>query len=423
MEYVGSGTSHTRILNIAATEDKEINKLINGYFSSLQDKNNHKFSLLYNAFTEKDFGRKFKEFYKSSLHTIHADSGGLQLITQGKTITDALKYQVYKNQAESSDIAMSFDEIPIGVVGERSGRNDTTNRFFDKDRLEHFARLSGKNLKRQIEVFQEEKTTSKPLLIAQGNDYDSYMFWVEYLLKELPDEYKKSIGGIAMGAAALGTGILEDMERAVYSAQLPLDMEEPYIHILGVGSIRRLLPYIALAHSGYFPKNLHLSYDSTTHTSGLSVGIFFIDDANLSINRNFSIDYETIFRNVNEYYNLDKLGINVKSFHEMVNSNSSFYMKNNVIDKDKMILYYNSLMGFICSSVANFTNTINNSLTSEKKLLKIAHKAKVSRDIGMLLGVKNIDDFLKWKSTHSFATRSQRISADKPTSLDSFFGE
>ena len=57
--------------------------------------------------------------------------------------------------------------------------------------LEHYSRETGKNIKRQIEIFLEEKSSSKPMIIAQGNCYETYMYWVEYVLKEIPSSYYK----------------------------------------------------------------------------------------------------------------------------------------------------------------------------------------------------------------------------------------
>ena len=424
LEYVASGTSHTRILASAVMESTEAIELINSYFTDLNGKNNHKFSLLFNAFTEKDFGPKFKEHYAKSLYTIHADSGGLQIITQGKTITPNLKTSVYRTQAKCSDIAMCFDEIPIGIVGDRSDRNDTTGRYFDKDNLGFYAKTTGINIKSQIELFLEEKSSAKPMIIAQGNDYDSYMYWVEYILKEIPPSYLPYIGGIAMGGAALGTGVLEDMERAAYSTNLPFQMEEPYVHILGVGSVRRLLPYIALSHSGFFPKNLHLSYDSTTHTSGVSIGLYYYKKA-ISLGRDYKQHYNSynaIYNDINDKYNLAGKGIDLMMFHESINSNSSYYNDrvNNNIDKDKMMLYYHCLLGFVSSSISNFTKKINQCLKSKDYLIKIADENKVYSDINSLLNIDTIDKFLKWKNANSSSIKSKRIQNERPQTLDGF---
>jgi hypothetical protein len=422
IEYVASGTSHTRILATAVFENPDVIDVINSYFSDLNGKNGHQFSLLFNAFTEKDFGKKFVDHYKKSIYTIHADSGGLQIITQGKTITPELKDNVYKVQANYSDVAMCFDEIPITVVGESSDRNDTSGRIFDKDNLEQYARLTGKNIKRQIEVVLNEKSTAKPMIIAQGNCYETYMSWVEYILKEIPSSYYQHIGGIAMGAAALGTGPLEDIERAAYATQLPFQMDEPYIHILGVGSIRRLLPYLALARSGYYPKNIHLSYDSTTHTSGVSMGLYYLDGG-MSITRSFSEDYITIYNDINSKYNFIGKGIDVYRFYEMINQNSSYYYLDNkreTVDKEKMLLYYHNLIGYICSSISNFTYTINKCIKSESKLLSVAHKNKVSREINSLLNMRDLNDFKEWYNVFGNSTKSKRIK-DSIATLDNLF--
>lgn len=425
IEYVASGASHTRILANAVLENPEVIKVINDYFVDMNGKNNHKFSLLFNAFTEKNFGKVFKELYAKSLYTIHADSGGLQIITQGKTITPELKDEVYRTQARSSDIAMCFDEIPIGIVGETSDRNDTSGRFFDKDNLEQYARETGKNIKRQIEIFLEEKSTSKPMIIAQGNCYETYMYWVEYLLKEIPKNYHKHIGGIAMGAAALGTGPLEDIERAAYATKLPFQMDEPYIHILGVGSIRRMLPYIALKHSGYYPDNLHLSYDSTTHTSGVSMGLYY-KDGGMSVTRHLDQKYHIIYNDINEKYNIASKGINIDLFHKMINANSEYYFdrKNDTIDKEKMLMYYTNLLGYICSSISNFTQTIDHCIQDKKYFVEtIARKNKVEHDINVLMQQKSVEDIVKWLNEAKGLIKSKRISDKAPQTLDSFFGD
>ena len=100
LEYVVSGTSYMRLTNPKIINDPEnvytVNKLMKDI---VQDKNSHDFSMLYNACTESGFGEKF-QVYKDSCKYIHADSGGLQVVTQGKQLTDELKDKVYENQAK-----------------------------------------------------------------------------------------------------------------------------------------------------------------------------------------------------------------------------------------------------------------------------------------------------------------------------------
>src|SRR5574343_1651308 len=103
LEYVASGCNYTRLPNPGAYELPDNLRFIEAVFRGLQSidgKDNHKFSLLYNAYTEKHFGVAFKKFYREWLHTIHADSGGLQMVTRGLTPTAQLKSEVYELQAK-----------------------------------------------------------------------------------------------------------------------------------------------------------------------------------------------------------------------------------------------------------------------------------------------------------------------------------
>ena len=118
-EYVGSGTSYFKLMYEESYRPENL-EVFAATYGSLNNQHEHKISLLYNAFTEKRTGPRLKEHYAKHLHTIHADSGGLQMITLGKTITDELKEDVYANQALNSDVAMCFDLIPVVVLSERT---------------------------------------------------------------------------------------------------------------------------------------------------------------------------------------------------------------------------------------------------------------------------------------------------------------
>lgn len=423
LEYVASGTSHIKLNHSIVSASSELVDLNNSYFESLNDKNNHKFSLLFNAFIERSFGEIFKNNYSNHVHSIHADSGGLQIITQGKTVTSELKNEIYKTQAKYSDVAMCFDEIPITTSSKSSGRNDTLNKFFDKENLEYCAKETGKNIKRQIEVVLEENSTTKPMLISQGNCYDSYMKWVECVLSEIPTDYHKHIGGIAMGAAALGTGFLEDIERAAYATKLPFQMKEPHIHILGVGSIRRLMPYIALSRSGYYPSNLHISYDSTTHTAGANMGLFYSKEGTVQFNRVFSNDYVKMYNDINSKYNIADKGVDVRTFHTILNSNTSYYKNESteVIDNNKMLMYHNTIMAYVSSSISNFTSRINSILESEESFMDLSIKNKIILEMQYIANnVKTLDDFNYWRKIYGSDTKSNRIKTSS-ANIESFF--
>lgn len=425
LEYVGSGTSHTKILNSKLLAEPEVLGIVRDMFQYLDGLNGHRFSLLYNAFIEKHFGQKITDNYKDVIYNLHADSGGLQIITQGKKITPELKEKVYRVQARHSDIAMCFDEIPINMLRETSDRNDTSGRFFDRENMEHYARLTGQNIERQIQIFIEEKSTSKPMIIAQGNCYDTYMKWVEYILEEIPLEHQKYIGGIAMGAAALGTGILEDIERAAYATKLPFEMEHPHIHILGVGSLKRLMPYLSLVHSGYYPEDIAISYDSTTHTQGPTMGTYYKNGlVNIRGVKATSLLLEEIYDDMNKKFKIVDFGVTSgEHLYQMIRTPTTYFLDEEVVDIKNMRAYYCNHIGYIASSIANFTKDVNQCIQSEALLLNSAYKNKVQKEISSLLTIKDLEDFMYWMKKFGGETKSNRIESQKPSTLDSFFGD
>lgn len=411
LHYIASGTSYMRLHSKRNTSEGPENA---SYISNLlarvkSSSRNHEFGLLYNAFTEPSFGEKFT--YLKGYDHVHADSGGLQIITQGKTITDDLKDQVYKNQAKYSQLGMCFDEIPIGTLNATSGRNDVNNRWFKPEEMEHYARATGKNIKRQIEIFHEQDSSCKPILIAQGNCYDTYLKWVDYVLDEIPTSDHKYIGGVAMGAAALGTGPLEDIERAFIFSQLPMD--KSHLHILGVGASRRMLPYMVFMQNGSYD-GVTVSYDSTTHTSGVELGLFYLSSREtLSFTRKFDRDYETLYNEVSTLGTLD--GIDVKAFHEIMNYGYTRYVEE--LGK-KDFDYMRVRTSFTVKSIMNFVAYMDDLYESKQAVLNAAIESKMHGPIKHLYDVKTKQDWDYWLSHFSRAVKSNRVKSGELSALD-----
>lgn len=406
LEYILSGTSYTRVH--AAMDRQDVMTLANTLFGEVGKSTNHKFGLLYNAFTEPGFGKNLQQF---SVDSVHADSGGLQIITQGLNATPDIKDKIYRNQASHADLGMCFDEIPIKTTGLTSGRNDTTNRFFDPENLEAMARATGKNIHRQIDVFLEEKSKCKPILIAQGNCYDTYMKWTEFILKEIPKSKHKYIGGIAMGGAALGTGSLEDIERAFFFTQLPF--EKSHLHILGVGSAKRLLPYLMFIKNGMYD-GVSVSYDSTTHSSGIELGNYFNAAGMLPFSRSFNNVYEIMLADCRRL-----TGINVKAdeFFKILNIGKTKYIEQGGDD----FLFYAVRLSTIVGSVANFCRYIDSLLENTKAFDKFVASDKNLTPIKNLVDVKDIQSYNHWKASVGRYVKSNRIAASQPASLEEFF--
>ena len=280
LEYVASGTSFMRLANPSVSNNPALIKLINDIFHQFfDDQPGHTFSLLYNAWTESNFGERLSDF-KPSIHNLHADSGGLQMITLAHNIPKGtnmseLREEVYAEQARWADVGMCFDEIPVITTG-ISDRNDTSNRYFDRENRHKYAQQTADNVKRQIEVFKATNSKCKPFMICQGGDLETYLEWINTILETVPKDDHSHIGGVAMGGAALGTGPLEDIQKAFFASQVPIRDENGklHLHILGVGSVARMIPYLIFLQNGLYG-DVHVSYDSTTHTRGVETGLYY----------------------------------------------------------------------------------------------------------------------------------------------------
>ena len=324
-EYVASGLSFLRV-RFKESHSGTTAARLNDIWALLRGKHNHEFSFLYNAFIEKEFGEFFKGVYRGKgVNQIYADSGGLQMITLGKTITPQLKQEVYNNQGSYSDCAMSFDEIPVSLKSTRSSRSDTSSKYFDREKFEWCARESGKNIRDQIETFLKMKSEARPFFIAQGNDLESYVRWTELALEEIPKELHERIGGVALGAVALGTGTLEDCKRAFYYTQLPLSQTTHHFHLLGVGSVSRLLPVIAMQNHPVYQDTL-ISYDSTTHTSGVQMGRYYGPDFQW-------ITPGRLFRDDEGKYQTENGGQGAEDY-KFINADVRKYVKDYIVDDD-----------------------------------------------------------------------------------------
>jgi tRNA-guanine family transglycosylase len=399
-EYVGSGTSYFKLMYEESYRPENMDVFAQTY-GSLNGQHDHKISLLYNAFTERRTGPRLKENYAKYLHSIHADSGGLQIITLGKTITPELKEEIYANQAQNSDIAMCFDMIPVRVLSDRSERLDLENRRFDPSMLESCARETGKNLRRQIDHFDEKKSSARPMLITQGNDYDSYMKWVEYVAAELTPYHIGRIGGIAMGAAALGKGPLEDIKRAFYFTQLPIELESRHLHLLGVGSVYRMLPNIVFIQNGLY-QGVQLSYDSTTHTSGVTQGRYYISgdrvlngkyrfaDYQMTFNRVFDDNYRIIWEDICDLFPCMKQ-YSLDTFYEVLQISARTY-EEKYGNIDPSIQIY---IAYVSACIKNFMRHVERVNQSQENLIDFA-RGTDKNAFKFLYDVKNTNDFDNW---------------------------
>ena len=262
-EYVASGLTTNRHQVIGTPGGLEL-------YQRMNNVGKQRFSFLYNAYQEKTNGKLFKELKDAGyLYAVHADSGGLQMIMRNIEPNAKMRQKIYENQAEFSDIAMSFDEIPLVIESADGSAQiaDLSTRFFDMENLALKAKQSGQNLKDQVEYFDSVKSQAAALMILQGNCLETYKIWTDEMMSVLGESSYQFVGGLALAPTSIGMGLYEDCVRAIALKTNPYNKHK--VHLLGIGSAYRMLPFVIMNAYDWFGKDYHISYDSTSHSRGL----------------------------------------------------------------------------------------------------------------------------------------------------------
>lgn len=419
-EYVMSGVAHSRVTYESCFGYETTKAKINEALKLHQGTFGHHHSFLYNAYTEKQIGKIFNAHYLDSLYSIHADSGGLQVVTRQQDVTASFKTDVYAHQAQYSNVAMSFDEIPLTTKGQKSAITDLDNRFFDYDIFEPCALKSARNLEEQIDFFVDNGSQAKPLLIGHGNNIDDFCRWVDIILTAIPEHKHKHIAGLSLAGTALGGGMAEIIERLFSFSMIeaPEHMKKN-LHLLGVGSIARMSPCAALVLSGQF-KDVHISYDSTTHSAGVTRGTRTLRGGGvLQYGRLDLIQLKRFRDDIEHYYPgyLDELSDHV--FGDILTS-----ARNEIFpryDNTEWIKYWYHLVYFLAvmTSVLNATAIINGNSTDEKVFREYCSKKKMTYLVD-LLSVHTKEQFFDWRNRTSSMVQSQRVAVlNSKQTLDS----
>lgn len=413
-EYVISGSTRAFTTAEILKKNSQIYYQMFGKFRSLLS-NKSSVAWLYNGYTEEKTGSHLDMLFGDQAK-YYVDSGGLQMITLGKTITEELKQSVYKNQAEWADYAMSFDEIPLKLLSKASRFHDTNSRIVDTENFDQYALRSANNLKTQIQYFIESKSTAKPFMILQGYDLQSYQRWADILLSVLSDEEIQHIGGVSCGAAALGQGELEDFKRAFICSAIDLPPHiKSHIHLLGVGNIARLIPYIILNKNGALNCDT-LSFDSTTHASAFSLCKYQRSHKILSFS-----------------------GLNPRGFDSVVDELDIFYRQIGVIQPKEMIkegyllstaqlvekhgdeyreTYQLQKFANLFCNVKNFLDALE-LLDNDISVLEDWYGSSAKKYLSFL-DVTNEDKFIKWQSLNRSSLKSKAVPVNVSTIGDFF---
>lgn len=412
LEYVASGLSLTRLCTGPFNKSERLIALANDAIKQLQNKDNlHVLSGLYNAYAEKGYGEML-ENYCDSFYQIHADSGGLQIVTQGKTITPDIKKQVYTNQGSWADIGMSFDEMPLSIMDGKADRLDMSSRKFVLDMVVPKGRESGKNVRTQIETYLDMGSNCKPMIICQGNRIEDFLQYFDSIMSEVPEEYYSHIGGVALAGSCVGVGTLEAIDSVIAYTQMNIPDEfKNKVHLLGYGSLSRLMPILMLLRSGFVSNQTQISYDSTTHTSKYFMGGFYSSDHTM-IDFGKTHNPKSV-RMCNEVYDTfgDALrnhfdNISLEDYVRITNRDLFSSKKFNTGSEFDILLNEAAVFLTALTSIANFMGTITEFVTGDHIQF---FKQKKIRPLMYLDSVKTIEDINHWKRQFSRYIDTNRV--------------
>lgn len=413
IHYIGSGMSHTRVESMKDSTTIEWARQI---IKKMNTKD-YQFGFLYNAFTEKNLGMLFNQHYRDVLCDIHADSGGLQMVTVGAKATHEMKQKIYEHQAKHSTIAMSFDEIPVITLGANDTRS-FNSRKFDYNLVQENARLSGLNLVDQLKLFADRKTKAKPLLIAQGNCIDTYRKWVDVVQKQIPKELLQLLGGVAMAGTSMGDGDLENVRTAFIFSQLDLDFDCKQVHLLGVGSMGRFIPTMVFMKSGLY-KNLVVSFDSTTHTRCVTYCRYYNKDNNCIILGKYfdKLKYEELLKYL-QFFETD-IETAEELYYYLAEDITISKLKEAKDSETAMRKFLQAKFSFFLLSVKNTLDCFTDYLHDRN--VSFHTKPLLVTPMRMLQQVKTLEDYNSWERNFSKYLKTNPVPATLSNTLEEFF--
>lgn len=319
LDYVsGSFYGYLRIGNANKDIEKEnINDAIKlleytehklkGYFT---------FSTLFNAYQEEKGGKVLAENQSLGHEKIYSDSGGLQVLTAGKVIDDEIRDKVYTVQANYSDYAMAFDEMPLKIIDNpsnivRSVTGDLGQVFID-ELVPITAKNSAQHIKKQIDKFKELGSDTKILPILHGYHPPSFLEYARSMFGAI-DNIDDHIQGIALasmrGHSDNKVGIMKlfDYVPKILNSGVIDKNHMQHVHFLGVARPQRIMPLIMMIKKGLLPIS-RMSFDSTAITKSYTFGRVYptVDEwknpKNYSSNLTLNSYKNKEYKNVKQFY-------------------------------------------------------------------------------------------------------------------------
>ena len=398
---------HDSLKNVLHSLMGDLNRSVQGSAKNT----NPTIATLFNAYTEDAFVPRFASLGNLGSNSLYADSGGLQIVTAGKQVTDEIKAEIYKTQT-AADYAMCFDVIPLESLSDSRTRNERSNvgnKVFNEANHLESGRLTGLNIKEQIKTFREHSAKTKVIMIIQGNNSEDMVNYYTEIAHQLTEKDYDNIGGMAMADTCIGNGTLESIEM-LRGAKLISKVCHPnmknHLHILGVGSISRMRPILYLTKSGYLDSFKKISYDSSSHTSTFDYGLLKVNGTCRALGSTRTDRAEDHFRNVYKLFEntLSDLCTEDELVDIILGDGVRDWRYSTVKEHAIKLPDNQMIVGYLCKVLHTYFQ-INNFM----KCLDNVLVEKSNTDIGRLLDVHSDSDMDSWFKFISKHVRSKRI--------------
>lgn len=362
-------------------------------------------SRLYNGYMESSHGADLAVMYDDVYHNLYADSGGLQVITQGKQVTPEMKSKIYTSQ-DCADFSFCFDEIPVTVKCSLAGndRSNITNKLFVPENFVECAKKTAHNIVEQCQSLKN----SQAFIIVQGNTVEDMILWVDTIYP-IVEPYLDKIAGFAPADTCMGNGYLEscDMVYAVSRILEKYPLVKRRVHFLGIGSASRIEPIVRLSTQGVLPADCIVSIDSSSMTMSFIMG--------KSVN-SYKDNFREFVNFMTDFFKLEGLSIDNDLLYNAIHDNQreSSAVQNTVytLGDDYRVLAQLIVPMYCHWQVYLTFKKMHKDMTSGKD--------KISRSLDLIDG---IDGYMKWRSTFGHKVHSRRISRKSSVSLLDFFSE
>lgn len=175
-----------------------------------------------------------------------------------------------------------------------------------------------------------------------------------------------------------------------------------------------MIPQMIFMQTGVY-KDIEMSYDSTTHTSGVTQGRYYMDDYAFTFTRAYDDSYAKVLADMKT--NFPFIEYTVDDLYNILNHSSRTYQAKFGSIDPSLQLY----VAYVSSSIKNFIRQVDKVSQSKDEVMKLA-KGLDRNAFAALYSVKTADDFEHWvKHVGPYVASEPVLEYVEPNSLESLF--